>query len=82
MAGYTEGNGVAINLYRAVHRRVTKASVAHNARTAILAKLPSTAFEKAEAYMRGDKGNIRPRSGRDVLSGACGRPSPNSSTST
>ena len=69
MAGYTEGNGVAINLYRAVHRRVTKASVAPNARTAILAKLPSTAFEKAEAYVRGDEGTSVRDPDADVLSG-------------
>ena len=48
---------------------MTKASVAHNARTAILAKLPSTAFEKAEAYMRGDKGTSVRDPDADVLSG-------------
>ena len=69
MAGYTEGNGVAINLYRAVHRRVTAASVATNARTSILSKLPSSAFEKAEAYIRGDDGTSVRDADADVLSG-------------
>ena len=55
MAGYTEGTGAAINLYRPVHRRVTGNTRSQNARTSILSQLPQAAFDKMEAYIRGDE---------------------------
>lgn len=57
MAGYTENNGVAMFVYRPVHRRVTAATVSGNAKNALVGALQTSAFASARGYVSGRKGS-------------------------